>query len=74
MTMDKWVCASVSLCDMRSLGTLKTKTFNYAEELKKKSLPFGYLVLRVWTVITFLFHSYRNRLNRTQKPKPRGAE
>lgn len=25
VTMDKWACASVSLCDMRHSGTLKTK-------------------------------------------------
>jgi hypothetical protein len=36
VTMDKWVCASVSLCDMKSSRTLKTKTLNHEEPKKKK--------------------------------------
>ena len=42
VTMDKWVCASVSLYDMRSLRTLKTKALNHTEELKKKSIALSW--------------------------------
>lgn len=56
VTMDKWVCALFSLCDMRSSKTLKTEALNTGE-LKKKLLHLGHLVLRIQTVVAFLFHS-----------------